>query len=94
MNQARAGRLPDFVIIGAAKSGTTSADHYLRLHPEVYMDRPKEINFLLIRRWVTGIEERIGIARDSAIPMPFAVMLRPAIRQGLMRGLFHNAWRP
>ena len=47
MNQARAGRLPDFVIIGAAKSGTTSADHYLRLHPEVYMDRPKEINFFI-----------------------------------------------
>jgi len=28
---------PDFFVIGAAKSGTTSLYHYLDQHPDVYM---------------------------------------------------------
>lgn len=36
--------LPDFLVIGAGKSGTTSLNEYLRQHPEVYMTR-KEPNF-------------------------------------------------
>ncbi|MGJ3234260.1 sulfotransferase family protein [Marivirga sp.] len=38
--------LPDFLIIGAGKSGTTSLDYYLNQHPEVYMATVKEPNFL------------------------------------------------
>jgi hypothetical protein len=42
----RAGlRLPDFVVIGAMKSGTTSLHHYLSLHPEVGMSATKEPTF-------------------------------------------------
>ena len=37
--------LPNFLIIGAAKSGTTSLHHYLRQHPEIYLTPVKEINF-------------------------------------------------
>lgn len=37
--------LPTFVIIGAAKSGTTSLHHYLDQHPEVFMSPVKETNF-------------------------------------------------
>jgi hypothetical protein len=33
-------RLPDFLIIGAAKSGTTSLYHYLRKHPNIFMSYP------------------------------------------------------
>ena len=33
--------LPNFLIIGAAKAGTTSLHHYLRQHPEVFMS-PRE----------------------------------------------------
>lgn len=36
--------LPDFLVIGAGKSGTTSLNEYLRQHPDVYMTR-KEPNF-------------------------------------------------
>jgi len=36
------GRLPDFIIVGATKAGTTSLDFYLSLHPEIQMVRPKE----------------------------------------------------
>lgn len=36
---------PNFLIIGAAKSGTTSLASYLRQHPEVYMTEIKEPHF-------------------------------------------------
>jgi sulfotransferase family protein len=39
------GALPNLVIIGAMKCGTTSLHHYLDLHPEIGMSRPKELNF-------------------------------------------------
>jgi len=42
---ARSENLPDFLIVGAAKSGTTSLYYYLRDHPEVFMSSPKEPYF-------------------------------------------------
>lgn len=33
------------MIIGAAKSGTTSLYHYLSEHPDVFMTEPKEVNY-------------------------------------------------
>lgn len=38
-------RLPDFVVIGAGKSGTTSLNEYLKEHPQVFMSTRKEPNF-------------------------------------------------
>lgn len=35
-------KLPDFLIVGAAKSGTTSLYHYLRGHPQIFMPENKE----------------------------------------------------
>ena len=35
-------RLPDFIIIGAAKAGTTSLYRYLTRHPNIFMSEPKE----------------------------------------------------
>lgn len=40
-----AGRLPDFIVVGAPKAGTSSLARYLSLHPDVHMSRPKEPNF-------------------------------------------------
>ena len=37
--------MPNFLIIGAAKSGTTSIYHYLGQHPEIYMSPIKEPHF-------------------------------------------------
>ena len=37
--------VPNFLVIGAAKSGTTSLYHYLSQHPEVYMSPVKEPHF-------------------------------------------------
>lgn len=39
------GRMPDFCIIGAAKCATTSLDHYLSQHPEVFMNPLNEPNY-------------------------------------------------
>jgi hypothetical protein len=33
----RNGALPDFLLIGAMKCGTTSLYHYLRDHPQIFM---------------------------------------------------------
>jgi hypothetical protein len=45
MSQSGTG-LPNFVLVGAAKAGTTSLYHYLRQHPEVYLpDSHKESRF-------------------------------------------------
>ncbi len=36
------GRMPDFLVIGAAKSGTTSLYFYLQQHPKIFMPFMKE----------------------------------------------------
>lgn len=37
--------MPNFLIIGAARSGTTSLYHYLNQHPQIYMSPVKEPSF-------------------------------------------------
>jgi hypothetical protein len=37
--------LPNFLVIGAVKAGTTSLHHYLKQHPEIYMSPRKEPTF-------------------------------------------------
>ncbi len=41
------GALPNVVIVGAMKCGTTSLHRYLDLHPEAAMSEPKELNFFI-----------------------------------------------
>lgn len=38
-------RLPNLLIIGAMKSGTSSLHEYLNLHPDIFMSEPKEIHY-------------------------------------------------
>lgn len=39
---------PNFLIVGAAKSGTTSLYYYLRQHPQIFMPSIKEANFFAL----------------------------------------------
>ncbi|MGD8276860.1 MAG: sulfotransferase [Gemmatimonadota bacterium] len=39
------GALPNLIIIGAQKCGTTSLHHYLGLHPDISMSRKKELHY-------------------------------------------------
>ena len=41
-------RLPDFLVVGAAKAGTTSLYYYLREHPGVFLPKVKEPNFFAL----------------------------------------------
>jgi len=39
------GQLPNFLVIGAMKAGTTSLYHYLRGHPRIFMPSVKELDY-------------------------------------------------
>jgi hypothetical protein len=51
------GTLPNLIVIGAQKCGTSVLHYYLSLHPEVSMSRPKELNFFIEERnWSRGLD--------------------------------------
>jgi hypothetical protein len=51
------GALPNLIVIGAQKCGTSVLHYYLSLHPEVSMSRPKELNFFIEERnWPRGVD--------------------------------------
>ncbi len=56
--RARSGvALPNLIVIGGLKCGTTSLHHYLNLHPEIAMSRPKELNFFVAElNWQLGAD--------------------------------------
>lgn len=51
------GALPNLVVIGAQKCGTSGLHFYLGLHPEVSVSTPKELNFFIAERnWKLGVD--------------------------------------
>jgi hypothetical protein len=71
----RHGALPNLIIIGGLKCGTTSLHHYLNLHPRVEMSRPKELNFFVAElNWGLGPEwyashfDRGALVRGESSP--------------------------
>jgi hypothetical protein len=83
--------LPNFLIIGAPRSGTTWLFRNLRQHPEIYMPRRKELHFF-DRDYHKGLEfyahyfspsrgeTAVGEATPSYLHKPY---LAPRIRQDL-----------
>jgi hypothetical protein len=52
----REERIPDFLVIGAMKAGTTSLYHYLAAHPDVFMASVKELDFFVeTANWRRGL---------------------------------------
>jgi Sulfotransferase domain len=50
-------QLPNLIIIGSPKCGTTSLYYYLGLHPEIFMSREKELNFFIAEmNWHRGLD--------------------------------------
>lgn len=48
-------RPPNFLVIGAMKTGTTSLHAYLRTHPEIFMPRLKELDYFVAEKnWGRG----------------------------------------
>jgi len=58
MGEKRDMVLPNFIVVGAAKCGTTSLHLYLSEHPEVFMTEKKEIHFFLSANPVWGTWNR------------------------------------
>lgn len=57
--------MPNFIVIGAIKSGTTALYHYLKQHPQIYMSLTKETNFFALESekpdfYWPGVQERIS----------------------------------
>lgn len=51
------GSLPNLIIIGAMKSGTSSLHFYLDQHPDVQMSRTKELHFFIEENnWSRGLD--------------------------------------
>ena len=72
---ARSGALPNLVVIGGLKCGTTSLHHYLNLHPRIAMSRPKELNFFVAelnwglgREWYASHFDRSAPVRGETSP--------------------------
>jgi len=56
-SRLRGAALPNLVVIGGLKCGTTSLHHYLNLHPAIHMSRPKELNFFVAElNWSLGTD--------------------------------------
>jgi hypothetical protein len=72
--QPRHAAMPNLIIIGGLKCGTTSIHHYLGLHPEVQMSKPKELNFFVSElNWDLGpdwyrarFDDRFAVRGESS----------------------------
>ena len=51
------GAMPNTIVIGAQKCGTSTLHYYLGFHPEISASRPKELNFFIEGRgWERGVD--------------------------------------
>ncbi|MGY1642717.1 sulfotransferase family protein [Geodermatophilus sp. SYSU D00703] len=55
---------PDFLVIGAARSGTTALTSFLGEHPEVFVSTPKEPHFLA---FPGGAPRFVGLGDDDLV---------------------------
>jgi hypothetical protein len=93
--------LPNFLIIGAASSGTTSLNRYLAQHPHVLVSPIKEMNFF--------IDEGAELRYAGPLPPPHTTSKpitdlasyealfqgcrdQSAIGEASPRYLYHSAW--
>ena len=68
--------LPNLIIIGAPKCGTSSMHFYLGRHPQIYMSQPKELNFFQLEKnwdkgemWYRSHFKKQAMIRGESSPM-------------------------
>ena len=67
--------LPNLLIVGAAKCGTTSLHNYLKQHPDIFMSKQKEPHFLInsdigedrIHKAITVLEDYEDMFKTNSI---------------------------
>jgi Sulfotransferase family len=62
-DRAQSQRIPDFFIVGQAKSGTTALYSMLKRHPQIFMPEVKEPRFL-----ASDLRDRFHIPATSTVP--------------------------
>ena len=66
--EEKRGCLPNLIVIGAMKGGTSSLHFYLRQHPQIAMSAEKELNFFIEeKRWGRGVEWYASQFRDFPV---------------------------
>lgn len=68
--------LPNFLIIGAGRAGTTSVYQYLRQHPDVFMSPIKETNFFAF-----GALAAAGLSSGPLESTSFPIQTLPEYRK-------------
>ncbi|MHC4996769.1 MAG: sulfotransferase family protein, partial [Planctomycetota bacterium] len=87
---------PNFFILGAAKSGTTSLHYYLRQHPEIFMSTPKEPTFYcehfqVVRNPIDYHRLFDGVTDETAIGESSHAYLTSPTTPGVIRALYPDA---
>lgn len=73
-------RLPNFLIIGARKSGTTTLYEYLCRHPQIFMTTPKEPGFFVM----TNKQEKVRFwSKWSDNKISYSLSPSPVYKRGL-----------
>lgn len=96
LTHTKLGLMPDFLIIGAGKSGTTSLDNYLRQHPALFLAPLKEPNFF---GYESSTEEDLASDpaelknyRQSVTDLPSYLNLFKASEVGQLKGETSNSY--
>ncbi|MEL6604276.1 MAG: sulfotransferase [Cyanobacteria bacterium J06614_10] len=78
--------MPDFLIIGAPKSGTTSLYHYLAQHPQIFMSPNKEPHFFAFEgeqpNFTGSGDDQAWINTRSVVTLPAYQQLFSAAEPG------------
>jgi len=85
-------RVPDFFIVGHAKSGTTALYHMLRGHPQIFMPEGKEPWYLARELHVRAPPRREGIAQTLDEYLALFERALPTQRIGEASALY--LWSP
>ena len=71
MSKSTSVRLPDFLVLGVPKAGTTSLYEYLREHPDIYLPERKELHYFTVaelRKRTAGPGDRDAVRELPATP--------------------------
>lgn len=96
MWKKRVEGMPDFLIIGAGKSGTTSVDKYLAQHPQIFIPMAKEPNFFgyefVKESDFNGNQEEIAHFRKAVTTLEKYLKLFSEAKPGQLRGETSNTY--
>lgn len=88
--------MPNFLVIGAGKSGTTSLDNYLKQHPQIFMSKKKEPNFFayenLDSKTFMHDEKRLRYYNGSVCSLEPYLNLFKYAKPGQIKGEVSNAY--